>query len=323
MSAPPPPTAPPLPPALPLSLPSTPPTPTPPVVPSPPPVRPPQASHLPQPLPPVRVAPETSPPPRRVAPNEVIDLGSDTVPPLPVQARTQSTRGLTKFTFDQKDKMTLVQSVAEHGAHLAAHGHLDRLFEKVKDTFIENIPPSTWLQHVKPSVKTLRDKFRAMMRDRRRVDHENSAASGIAEDITEVNQLLDDLISEKDREDEERKEQRDEATAKEARLVECGKELRAAASARCRERSDEENSERKKNRKRNRDVLDDDDDWNAIVREQLEARRQQEERSNNLREQEVKLMQERFEQDKLDREAARLLNAKQLEFMAAVINKLN
>lgn len=322
MSAPSPPPAPPLPPALPPSLPSTPPTPTPPIVQSAPPLLPPQAPPLPLVLPQQRAS-QPSPPPRRVVPNEVIDLGIDTVPALPVNARVQSTRGLSKFIFDDKDKLTLVQSVAEHEAHLAAHGHLDRLFEKVRETFIENIPPSTWLQHVKPTVKTLRDKFRAMTRDRRRVDHENAAASGIAEEISEVDQLLDDLISEKDREDEERTEKREEATAKEARLVECGKELREAAASRCKERSDEENSERKKNRKRKRDGLDEDDDWNDILIEQLEAKRLQEERSNNLREEELKLMQERFEQDKLDREAARLQNAKQLEFMTAIINKLN
>ena len=105
--------------------------------------------------------------------------------------------------------------------------------------------------------------------------------------------------------------------------MECGKELRATAASRCKERSEEENKERKKNRKRKRDGIDDEEDWNALVREQLEAKRQQKERSNSLREQELKLMQERFEQDKLDREAARVQNTEQLEFMASLINKLN
>lgn len=71
------------------------------------------------------------------------------------------------------------------------------------------------------------------MRDRRRVDQEIAAASGLVEDVTEAEQFLDDLINEKEREDEVSIEKRDEATAKESRLVEFGKELRATASARC------------------------------------------------------------------------------------------
>lgn len=64
-----------------------------------------------------------------------------------------------------------------------------------------------------------------MKRDRRRVDHEHTADSFIEEDITDVDQLLDDFISEKNRENEERKEKLDEATAEEGRLFECVKTL--------------------------------------------------------------------------------------------------
>lgn len=92
-----------------------------------------------------------------------------------------------------------------------------------------------------------------MTRDNLRVSHENSVASGIAEYISEVYQLLDDFISYKDLEDEERKEKREEASAKEALLVECSKDLRASAPSRSKESSDKENSERKNNRKRKRD----------------------------------------------------------------------
>lgn len=113
--------------------------PTPPVVLSPPVVGPPQAA----PLPPVRVVPDPSLRPRRVARNELIDLSSYSVPTLPVQAMAQSTRGLKIFSFDQKDNRTLKPSMVEHEAYIAAHGHLDRLFEGVRKNFIENILPST------------------------------------------------------------------------------------------------------------------------------------------------------------------------------------
>lgn len=119
--------------------------------------------------------------------------------------------------------MVLVKRVAERNAHLTAHGQLDRLFEKVRETFVSSLSPSTLLTHVKLSVKTLRGKFGSLERDRRSTNKINTAASGISEEIIDLYQLLDDLISEKDRKEEKRSENRDEANGRDARLVEYGK----------------------------------------------------------------------------------------------------
>lgn len=86
---------------------------------------------------------------------------------------------------------------------MGGHSQLDKLIEMVRDTFLQNIPTETWICQSKPTVKPLRDKFRALLRRRRTADRTNAAASGIAEDLTEVDQLLDDLIKNKTTEEED------------------------------------------------------------------------------------------------------------------------
>lgn len=66
------------------------------------------------------------------------------------------------------------------------------------ETFISNLPPSTWATKFKPKVKTLRGKLQGMMKDRRNVVSENEGASSISEDGSQVDQLLDENIHEKD-----------------------------------------------------------------------------------------------------------------------------
>lgn len=253
------------------------------------------------------------------------------VPPL--NQTSVAPRPLSRFNFNIQSKLTLVQSVGAHGAHVAEHGHLDAVFEEVRKTFIQNLPPSTWTTHSKPSVKTLRDKFRYMMRARRTVDRSNAGASGIAEDITETDQVLDDLITEKDEEEEEKKVARDEASAKESDLIEKGFELRGAASCRTQSESEEEKKarreERANNRKRRLEEGTDGDEWSQMMRTQLVERREEMKRANDIRTQEVALMRERFEQDRQERQddrqerqAAAEQNAKQLEFMASITSVL-
>lgn len=96
----------------------------------------------------------------------------------------------------------------EYKALCTGHGQLDKLFAKVMETFIENIDHFAWIRHVEPTIETLGDKFRPMIRDGREVDRENASASGIAENVNETDQLLDDLIHEMDTEEQMRKEKK-------------------------------------------------------------------------------------------------------------------
>ena len=79
--------------------------------------------------------------------------------------------------------------------------------------------------------------------------------------------------------------------------------------------------------------MQEEEEWNEMIKEQFGAKRKQQERSNDLRAEELKLMRKKFEQDKLDREAQREeeisdrearreQDRKNLELFSAIINKL-
>lgn len=276
-------------------------------------------------------APPVPPPLPPTAPAVVVDeispahFAVDDIVPAPtfvppLHQRAQKTQRLSKFTFTNDTKLVLVQCVAEHEGHLAAHGQLDAVFSKVRSMFIENLPSELWQRQHMPGVKTLRDKFRALMRARRTVDSENAGASGISEDITESDQFLDDMIKEKDAEEEDKKVKRDEATAKDKELTQMGFDLRGEASCRTAKETTEEKKvrqeERRLSRKRKHDDGCDDAEWRDVVRQRIEARDKQDQRANEIRQQELILQRERFEEDRRDRLANREQNAKQLELIA-------
>lgn len=66
-----------------------------------------------------------------------------------------------------------------------------------------------------------------------------------------------------------------------------------------------------------------DEEWKTILSEELKAKSEQYQCARNLRRAEPQLISKRFEQDKIYREAAWKENAKQLELLRPVINKLD
>lgn len=96
-----------------------------------------------------------------------------------------------------------MRSVDEHQEHLALHDRFGRLFWNVSNTFIQNLSPYVWLHHFKSNLNTLCDKFCAMIRDLRNLNQDVATAPDIHICITKVDQLLDDLISEKNSEDKD------------------------------------------------------------------------------------------------------------------------
>lgn len=95
---------------------------------------------------------------------------------------------------------------------------MDYAFEKVRKSFIASIDSRIWKSNAVPCINTLRDNFRSLMRDSGNKDASNAAASGISEDIYETQQVLDDLIREKESDDEE-KSKREEVYEKEQKLL--------------------------------------------------------------------------------------------------------
>lgn len=76
--------------------------------------------------------------------------------------------------------------------HRTGHGQQEKIFRNVRDNSIKNMDPSVWDRHVKQIIKTLCDKFSAMIREQGDIDRENTVSTGMAEERTETDQLLDD-----------------------------------------------------------------------------------------------------------------------------------
>lgn len=229
-------------------------------------------------------------------------------------------------------KFLLVQCVREHDAHRAGHGELDRKFQQVLDTFIENLPNTMWCTMQKPAVKTLRDKYRGLVKDRKAKVASNLAESGIVEDISELDQLLDDLMHERDDLDTQKRQERQEMDAREESLVAAGEEIRQQACVRQTRRStaasdnDHPGTEQSSGtgstpkKRRTDDVAF--DEWQTTLAKELESKRACEKFSNDLRAEELKLHKERWEEEKKDREERRKESSAQLQLLKALINKL-
>lgn len=117
-------------------------------------------------------------------------------------------------------------------AHLAGHGAKDKAYEKVYEEFMSNLPVHTLLHHQKPSVKTLRDKFRIMLSIRKSENSKNEAASGVSEHETEEDELLDDYIHEMEELKTERKMETEKLSQAEQMLIEAGEQIQNQALSR-------------------------------------------------------------------------------------------
>lgn len=141
--------------------------------------------------------------------------------------------GRANFSFVNRAlKVLLVQCVRDHDAHIAPQRKNDAMFSHVLETFITNLPCQMYCRHNKPSVKTLRDKFDSLMKNRKEWNTKNEKASGISEEVSDVGQLLDDLLLKRREHEEEEKKEKYEVMKKEKRLVEAGESIKNAASKR-------------------------------------------------------------------------------------------
>lgn len=114
--------------------------------------------------------------------------------------------------------MLLVQSVWEHYAHIVGHGKKNAMFKLVLSTFIAHVPCRMLEAYNKPSVKTLRDKLESLVKNRKEINSCNDCTSGIIEDMSELDQILDDLILQREEVDEDKNKSKWEATKRENSL---------------------------------------------------------------------------------------------------------
>lgn len=84
----------------------------------------------------------------------------------------------------------LLQCVVEHREHVAPAKQLYFTFEPVLEKFRSSFHPSTSTTKAEPKVRTLGDKFNALIKYRTDVFREKERASGISEDVSLVDELL-------------------------------------------------------------------------------------------------------------------------------------
>lgn len=100
-------------------------------------------------------------------PQETVDFGNGV-----------GTGKLKKFTFTRQFCFLLLQCVRQHNAHGAAYCKKDEIFSAVRGTFIENLQDSICTLSQNTSVKTLRDKFRKMLTERKTKNAQQEGAFG-------------------------------------------------------------------------------------------------------------------------------------------------
>ena len=113
----------------------------------------------------------------------------------------------------------MLKAVREFDAHLAGFGEKDKTFSQVYERFTVNLSPKLLLRQKKPSLKTLRNKFRTMLSARKQLNAKNEAASRICETVTEEEQQLDDFLVEIRKETSEREIKKKNSSQTDERLV--------------------------------------------------------------------------------------------------------
>lgn len=234
------------------------------------------------------------------------------------EANTVSRR--SKFVFTKETKMVLLQSVRQHDAHRAPHGKKDEYFCKVRDTVISNLPNSLWTRMQQPSMKTVRDKLRSMLSERSETNRRNLNSSGIDEEISSADQLMDDFLLEVKEYNEARQRNRDEATAVEDGLVSAGEQIQRNALQRRLSVGDEGTGSNRSTPKKRR-CMDDMSGWEETMERAMENKCKAVEEELELRKEELKLQRERWEEDKLDRQLQREQSKQQMELLLSLCSQ--
>lgn len=200
-------------------------------------------------------------------------------------------------------KLLLLSNVRENGAHRVSRGELDKKFESVLEDFIKNCPRRLWTYMNKPTVKTLRDNFRALLRDRRSVVASNTKSSGIVENISNIDVMTDDIIMEKDEFEEGKRRKHEECDAKKEQLSRAGNDIRQRAvggiNLIARAKPDVLTADSSIPSKRVRYTNEGEiESWQATIVNELRLRKEAQQREATLRSEELQMQSDRWAEEK-------------------------
>lgn len=99
-----------------------------------------------------------------------------------------------RFRFTTELDLLLCKAVMETEAHIPPYNMKIKRMSEACELFINSLPSGVRNIHIDPKTKTVSDRFELIVKQRRDEDAATRAASGISEERSEFNVLLDDLI---------------------------------------------------------------------------------------------------------------------------------
>ena len=123
------------------------------------------------------------------------------------------------------------------GAHVAPWGKSQAYFEKTHEAFLTSAEYKGSMSTTTPSRKTLSDRFRKIIGDRKAANALTSRSSGIAEAFDPKEQLLEDMTLEMKEHGEQEREKKEQKTAGDKKILYAGAVMRNSAVKRQRRRS--------------------------------------------------------------------------------------
>lgn len=161
--------------------------------------------------------------------------------------------------------VALLKAVVMHDAHMSPHGEAQARLTQALNDFIDALPESSLRGTLRPTWKTINDRFKKLVQDHREASQANRAASGIIEVRGEREVLLDDIVLAIDEFEEHRRAERNERTELDRRLQNAGADIRDRASSRASSAVNDRDDDATpgSGRKRRRSELDEGDE--AIV----------------------------------------------------------
>lgn len=151
------------------------------------------------------------------------NTGGGTMTPLSGMIRKKRLR------FNNAWDIILLKLVVFGEAHLARHGECQNRFQIVLERFISQFSNEVWSATIKPTWKSLNDRYKKVVADHRIARRANEAASGIIEIRGEREELLDDIVLAVDEMEEGRRAEREERNTMDRRLQQAGEEIRNMA----------------------------------------------------------------------------------------------
>ena len=136
---------------------------------------------------------------------------------------------LKRFRFSGNCDLFLLRAVRANDAHIPARGKVNSLYVKVLNLFLKLSSAEILESTHKPYTKTLIDRFKRLVQQRRNDVKRTAKASGIHEAHGEKEVLLDDLIAEIYERDEMKRAEQEQRMQNNKRLQVAVDEIRTQA----------------------------------------------------------------------------------------------